>query len=113
MTTPTLACRRCGAPMAPGIATQATWTAGAPDFPGDEHGSTLSPGPGSVVPCWKCTECGWSVAVGPTPDAAGRQARVDGKPLSANPFNPMDAEADFMAWQDGWQDADYPWETEA
>ena len=49
----------------------------------------------------------------PTPYTAGRQARVDGLALSANPFNPIDAEADFLAWMVGWQVADYPWETEA
>ena len=50
----------------------------------------------------------------PSPYAAGRQARDDGKLLSDNPFNPVDAEADFMAWQDGWDyDSDDIWETEA
>ena len=58
----TSTCRHCGGTMADGIATAQTYTAGMPDFPGDQHGSTFSPGgPGAVIPVRKCQACGWSV----------------------------------------------------
>ncbi len=47
--------------MAEGQALSQTFT-GSPDFPGDEHASTLSPGgPGQMIDCMKCQDCGWSV----------------------------------------------------
>lgn len=53
-------CRRCGGEMAPGKAIAQTY-AGIPDFPGKEV-VTLSPGgPGVLVDCLKCRECGHSV----------------------------------------------------
>lgn len=56
----TLLCRRCGGLMKPGIALEQTYT-GSPDFPGGEV-VTMSPGgPGRLVECMKCRECGWSV----------------------------------------------------
>jgi hypothetical protein len=55
-------CRRCGGPMRPGIATGQTYTGGLPDFPGDRESITLSAGgPGVVIDCDKCADCGWSV----------------------------------------------------
>lgn len=58
-------CRRCGGEMRPGIAMGQTSTAGAPDFPGDRHGSTMSDGgPGAVIEARKCADCGWSVTGG-------------------------------------------------
>ncbi len=54
-------CRRCGGTMSPGIAMGQTMT-GVPDFPGDDHASTFSPGgPGKIIPCRKCTCCGHSM----------------------------------------------------
>lgn len=53
-------CRRCGGEMRPGKAIAQTYT-GAPDFPGCEV-VTMSPaGPGAMVECLKCSECGHSV----------------------------------------------------
>lgn len=56
-------CRRCGAEVKSGIAIGQTYV-GHPDFPGDtgmEPGCTISPGgPGKVIQCQKCTECGHS-----------------------------------------------------
>lgn len=53
-------CRKCGAPMAPGIALQSTWT-GTGDF-GRDDVVTMSPGgSGRLVECSKCSACGWSV----------------------------------------------------
>lgn len=54
-------CKRCGGPMEPSKAIAQTYT-GMPDFPGDKHCVTLSPGgPGVLVDCRKCSACGWSV----------------------------------------------------
>lgn len=54
-------CRKCGAPMADGIALVQTLSPGSPDLGGGD-GQTLSAGgPGMVVPVSKCTKCGWSV----------------------------------------------------
>jgi hypothetical protein len=55
-------CRKCGAPMAEGIAMGQTYTPGSPDFPGDKEAVTFSAGgPGEVIRALKCTACGWSV----------------------------------------------------
>jgi hypothetical protein len=57
-------CRKCNGPMADSTAIQQTYTSGLPDFPGDEigRGCTVSPGgPGKLIDCKKCTQCGWSV----------------------------------------------------
>lgn len=70
-------CHKCHAPMQPGIAIEQTYTTGLPDFPGDDPASavqTISPGgPGRIVQCLKCTECGHSVSVGAAPSASERQ----------------------------------------
>lgn len=58
-------CRKCGGAMRPGVAIEQTYSAGAPDFPGDTHGVTMSPaGPGQLIDCSKCEACGWSVTAG-------------------------------------------------
>lgn len=45
-----------------GQALISTLVPGEPDFPGDPMGVTLSAGgPGKLVGCWKCPECGYSV----------------------------------------------------
>lgn len=59
-------CKKCGALMRHGLAIQQTYTAGEPDFPGDHNDPnaivTLSPGgPGKLITCLKCPQCGWSV----------------------------------------------------
>ena len=55
-------CTHCGGEMKPGQAIESTLV-GEPD---DIGGCvTVSPGgPGKLVPCMKCAECGWSVTVG-------------------------------------------------
>ncbi len=54
-------CKKCGGAMKPGKAIAQTWT-GLPDFPGDKHCVTLSPGgSGKLIECVKCEECGWSM----------------------------------------------------
>ena len=54
-------CKRCGGIMRPGIAMGQTWSAGIPDFPGQDACITMSPGgPGRVIDCMKCEACGWS-----------------------------------------------------
>ena len=61
-------CRRCkragkDIEMVKSQAMSSTWR-GVPDFPGDTYAVTLSPGgPGRLVDCLKCPECGWSVSV--------------------------------------------------
>ena len=52
-------CKKCGADMKPGVAIGQTFT-GMADFIGGEC-CTVSPGgPGKLVECSKCPECGWS-----------------------------------------------------
>lgn len=54
-------CKRCGGIMRQGIAMGQTWSAGIPDFPGQDACITMSPGgPGRVIDCMKCEACGWS-----------------------------------------------------
>ena len=56
-------CDKCGGEMKPGKAIAQTWT-GTPDFHGDKHCVTVSPGgPGKLVDCMKCVNCGWSVGL--------------------------------------------------
>jgi len=53
-------CKHCHTPMQTGIAIQQTYT-GTPDFLGGEV-VTMSPGgPGKLIDCLKCPQCGWSV----------------------------------------------------
>lgn len=53
-------CRKCGGDMKSGMAMCQTLT-GIADFIGGEV-CTVSPGgPGKVIGCWKCEQCGWSV----------------------------------------------------
>lgn len=59
-------CHRCGGEMKRGHAIAQT-AAGVPDFPGGEV-VTLSPGgPGRMIPCMKCADCGHSVTLRDSP----------------------------------------------
>lgn len=54
-------CKKCGGAMAQSKAIGQTFT-GTPDFAGDGHVCTMSPGgTGKLIDCMKCAECGWSV----------------------------------------------------
>lgn len=56
-------CKTCCVKMKIGQAILQTWTAGLPDFIGDKNPSiqTMSPGgPGKLVTCLKCPNCGHS-----------------------------------------------------
>ena len=55
-------CRKCGAQMHEGKATQQTFVAGIKDFPSDDYASTYSAGgAGVIIECMKCPSCGYSV----------------------------------------------------
>lgn len=55
-------CPKCKVDLVSGIAIEQTYTAGTPDFPGETRGMTISPGgPGKLIGCLKCPECGWSM----------------------------------------------------
>lgn len=57
-------CQKCGGEMNPGKALAQTFKAGSKDFPGDRYASTFSAGgPGKLVNCLKCQDCGHSVRV--------------------------------------------------
>lgn len=54
-------CKKCGGEMRDGQAIQQTFT-GIEDFHGAEI-VTMSPGgPGRLIDCKKCADCGWSVS---------------------------------------------------
>ena len=54
-------CRKCNGKMKEGKAIEQTYT-GIPDFIGDDHICTVSPGgPGKLIKFLKCEDCGWSV----------------------------------------------------
>ena len=58
-------CRKCGGTMKPGKAMGQTFVGGVPDFIGETHSSTFSAGgPGVLIDCMKCVDCGWSVTPG-------------------------------------------------
>jgi hypothetical protein len=55
-------CRKCNVEMQPGVALGQTFVGGMPDFPGEAHSTTFSPGgPGKMIDCLKCPKCGRSV----------------------------------------------------
>lgn len=54
---------KCGGEMRPGIAMQST-VVGSADFPGGEAVTLTEGGPGRLVDCWKCSDCGWSYTKG-------------------------------------------------
>lgn len=91
----TCSCRKCGGVMVASRALAQTFVGGEPDFPGDTHSSTFSAGgPGELINCMKCEDCGWSVTNG----GLERQfaalmaddAWEDGDdPLSAEVFNTL------------------------
>lgn len=55
-------CKKCGGEMGPGEAMEMTWV-GYPDFPGCEAVTMHYGGPGKLVDCFKCKDCGWSVTL--------------------------------------------------
>jgi len=60
-------CPKCRVRLAPGIVMLQTWT-WLPDFPGDTHPVTLSPGgPGRIGRCLKCPESGHSIMISESP----------------------------------------------
>lgn len=74
-------CKKCGGEMRKGQAIAQTMS-GTPDFPGDRHAVTVSPGgPGRLIDYTKCANCGWSVTGVPQSRAADR-ARL--KELASN-----------------------------
>lgn len=53
-------CARCGSELKDGIAIEQTYTCGSLDF---GMAVTYSAGgTGKIIPCRKCSECGWSVS---------------------------------------------------
>lgn len=68
-------CRKCKTDMVLGIATAQTYVGGMPDFEGETHSSTFSAGgPGEVIKCWKCPDCGHSVEKGEDDDTRNHVA---------------------------------------
>jgi hypothetical protein len=61
-------CKRCAGEMREGVAIAPTWVLGLPDFPGDppfSPGQTVTfGGPGKLIACLKCKECGYSTSKG-------------------------------------------------
>ena len=60
-------CPKCKTNLVDGIAMGQTWT-GIPDFIGDTRCVTMSPGgPGYLMPCLKCPDCGYSITTKDNP----------------------------------------------
>ena len=55
-------CKHCGVEMRAGIATGQTVVSGETDFPGSDVVTMSAGGPGVIIKCLKCPECGWSVS---------------------------------------------------
>lgn len=71
-------CRKCAGEMRPGIAIGQTFTAGLPDDLGGDVQTMSAGGPGCVIDCWKCVDCGWSVTDPAAPEA-GKVERLKGQ----------------------------------
>lgn len=57
-------CKKCNGRMKVSKAIQETVVVGAPDFCDDVGGQTMSAGgPGKLIDCLKCQDCGWSVTL--------------------------------------------------
>lgn len=54
-------CRKCGGLMRSGVATGQTYTSGVPDDLGGDVRTIYAGGPGRIIDCAKCADCGWSV----------------------------------------------------
>ena len=63
-------CRKCGGTMQPGHALAQTCTSGAPDDLGGDAQTMSAGGPGALIDCRKCEDCGWSVTPAPQPEVA-------------------------------------------
>lgn len=58
-------CKRCAGALVAGRAIAQTYVSGVEDFASDEYAITFSAGgPGELVACLKCAECGWSMTQG-------------------------------------------------
>lgn len=68
------ACCKCGGMMKPGLAMGQTFSC-------SREGTCSPAGPGKIVPCAKCSECGWSVSVGEPP--AGAEVEQQAEPQAA------------------------------
>lgn len=56
-------CKKGHGKMRPGKAIRQTWV-GVPDFVGEDHVCTLSPGGhGELIDCMKCPVCGYSITI--------------------------------------------------
>ena len=75
-------CRKCGGTMQPGHALGQTYTSGAPDDLGSDGQTMSAGGPGVLIDCWKCEDCGWSVTADPQTEVATPTAQ------EAEPVNP-------------------------
>lgn len=53
-------CKHCHTPMQLGVAIEQTYT-GKPEFVGGEIVALSPGGPGKLIDCLKCPQCGWSV----------------------------------------------------
>lgn len=75
-------CRKCQGVMRPGQAIAQTCV-GVPDFPGDKHAVTMSlGGPGKLIDCMKCVDCGWSRTMGAWPNLPPNMLQDESKGLS-------------------------------
>lgn len=55
-------CRKCDIEMVERQAIVQTETPGLPDFPGSYIITPPASGPGRLIPCWKCPNCGRSLS---------------------------------------------------
>jgi ssDNA-binding Zn-finger/Zn-ribbon topoisomerase 1 len=55
-------CKKCGGEMGLGEAMEMTLS-GVPDFPDGQVVTMSYGGPGKLVDCLKCLDCGWSVTI--------------------------------------------------
>lgn len=80
-------CRKCGGTMQPGHALAQTYTSGAPDDLGGDAQTMSAGGPGALIDCRKCEDCGWSVTADPQTEVATQTAQ------EAVPVDLIDAQA--------------------
>lgn len=64
-------CPRCGVKLSVGKAIQSTFAGGIPDFIGGSVVTVSLGGPGKIVSCLKCSECGYSITCQLPPPEGG------------------------------------------
>lgn len=96
--------RICNSAMTASKAIAQTFTSGLPDFPGQKYGITFSPGgPGKLIDCLKCQECGWSVTNPKEAESSQKDAEIAALRAQLEAVGAGGVSGQLMGAQPGWK----------